>query len=138
MKKCGFIILSLTILLFLNSYQQTEAQKDARLIPFEVLKKWEIPPGGSGIGMIILVSKKATKGEVMELAARLREQHLDKVKKGKGGILWIDIFDSKEAWLNRNNPKYPNAKFDRSWLVNICVNPNTGYDKIVWTAKGRK
>jgi len=135
MKKYGFIILSLTILLFLNSYQKTEAQKDARLIPFEVLKKWQIPPGG--IGMIILVSEKTTKGEVMELAVRLREQHLDKCKKGKGGI-WIDIFDSKEAWLNRDNPKYPDAKFDRSWLVNICVNPNTGFDKIEWTAIGRK
>jgi hypothetical protein len=134
MKKYRFIILSLTILLFLNSYQKTEAEKDADLIPFEVLKNWQIPPGG--IGMIILVSEKATKDEVMKLAVKLRERYIHKYK-GKGGI-YIDIFDSKEAWLNRDNPKYPEAKFDRSWLVNINVNPYTGYDKIEWTAIGRK
>jgi len=141
-----YLLIALAVLflmptLLLARGKEEEKAKNADLIPFEVLKEWtipfqpqKVPPRGTG--MIILVSEKATKDEVMKLATRLRERYISRYT-SKDSI-YIDIFDSKEAWLNRDNPKYPSAKFDRHWLVNITVNPNTGYDKITWTAIGRK
>ncbi len=120
-------IISLLIVL-LATPQPTPTQN---IIQYEVLKQWTFPMSGfGGIGMDILVSEKATKDEVLNLARYLRTIH------GKGGIM-INIFDSKEAYLNRENLQYPEKKYFRHFLVQITKNPVTGFDKIEWVAEGR-
>lgn len=121
--------------------QKTEPSKEAKdtFIPYKVLRQWtpERPDGEPAIGMMLLVSEKATKDEVMVLAQHLRAENLSK------GWIWIDIFDSQEAYLSREailhskDTNYPEEKYFKHWLVNVCVNPSTGYDEIQWTAEGR-
>jgi hypothetical protein len=81
--------------------------------------------------MIILVSEEATKEEVLTLAYHLRSKNLSM------GWIWIDIFDSKEAYLHRDDPNYPEEKYSKHWLVNAMRNPKTDHDKINWVAEGR-
>ena len=110
---------------------KTEAQEEAkqRFIAYETLRRWT--PQGGGVGMIILVSEETTKEEVLALARHLRSEYLSM------GWVWIDIFDSKEAYLHRDNPNYPEEKYSKHWLVNVVRNPKTGHDKINWVAEGR-
>lgn len=104
-------------------------QQKADVIEHEVLRTWNIPAGG--IGMDILVSEQASKGDILKLASELRKENLSR------GTIVINIFDSREAWQNRDNQNYPQEKYDRHFLVQVIVNPKTGYDKITWDAKGR-
>jgi hypothetical protein len=82
--------------------------------------------------MAILVSDKATKKEVLDLAKNIRNQFSSK------DILTVSIFDKKEAWQNRSNDNYPESKYFKHYLVELTRNKNTGYDEIQWTAKKRK
>jgi len=117
--------------------KKTEPSKEAKdtFIPYKVLRQWT--PERGGVGMIILVSEKATKEEVMALASHLRYENLSK------GWIWIDIFDSREAYLSREaishgkDTSYPEEKYFKHWLVNVCVNPSTGNDETHWVADGR-
>jgi len=52
-------------------------------------------------------------------------------------ILFISIFDSPESWEHRDDKQYPSEKYFKHFLATVNVNPNTGYDNIQWTAKGR-
>lgn len=103
--------------------------KRANVIQYDVLRSWNIPAGG--VGFDILVSEQASKDEIIKLAAELRNENLSK------GNIVINIFDSPEAWQNRDNPNYPQDKYNRHFLVQVIVNRKTGYDKITWDAKGR-
>ncbi|MDP8239985.1 MAG: hypothetical protein P9X24_12915 [Candidatus Hatepunaea meridiana] len=105
------------------------SQPKIEMIEFEVLRSWT--PGRKGTGMEILVSKKATKEQVMKLAHFLRKKYK------LGGFIWISIFDSREAWKHRDDESYPSDKYFKHFLAQISVNPNTGHDKVSWVAEGR-
>lgn len=106
-----------------------------QLISYEVLKTWDIPawhtPAG-GTGLDILVSRKSTKDQVIDLAHSLRAKYSKENK-----FFTLSVFDLKEAWANRENESYPQAKYMKHFLATANVNPNTGYDQIQWTAQGR-
>ena len=106
----------------------------ASLIDYEVLKNWS---KNRFVGMQILVSEKSTKEEVMALAKHLRSKYV-------GSIISIYIFDSKETPRHQDDlanfgswQNYTEEKYYKHWLVQISINPNTGYDKIDWIAEGR-
>lgn len=115
----------------LRMEQKTKAPAETKqsIIAYETLRRWTIPAGG--VGMEILVSVKATKEEVLALARHLRSNYLSK------GFVIIRIFDSKEAYLHRDDPNYPEDKYFKHFLVDVMRNPKTGYDKINWVAEGR-
>ena len=98
-------------------------------IIFETLKKHDIPAGGTTL--IILVSEKETKDNVMKLAKILFEEYTSK------GSFYLQIFDSKEAYINRDNPEYPEKKYWKHFLVDGSYNKNTGYKNLDWVADGR-
>lgn len=81
--------------------------------------------------MEILVAEEATKEEVLSLAAHIKSNF------SPTGFLIIQIFDSKEAYLHRDNFRYPEEKYFKHFLVDVVRNPKTGYDKINWVAEGR-
>lgn len=101
-----------------------------KIIDYQILRKWI--PGISGVGMDILVSECASKEEVLKLARKLRKE-----SKPKGSV-FISIFDTKEAWRNRENSDYPDSKYFKHFLVSIIINPHTGHEQLIWMAKGRK
>lgn len=82
--------------------------------------------------MEILVSRAATKDEVMRLAENLRDQYR------RTGFVVISIFDLKEAWMNRQNEKYPQANYWKHYLVQVFSPPLSGQDEIKWVAEGRE
>lgn len=115
---------------FVQKAVPKKEQKPKPVLPkYEVLREWEIPAGG--IGMNILVSQKAKKEEVLALARHLR------IKNKPKGYIFIHIFDSREAWRNRDNESYPQEKYMKHFLATVTVNPRTGMDKVRWTAEGR-
>jgi hypothetical protein len=111
--------------------QKTMAPVETKqsIIAYETLRRWTIPAGG--VGMEILVSENATKEEVLALARHLRSNSPPK------GLLIINIFDSKEAYLHRDDPNYPEERYSKHWLVNVLGKRETGDDKINWVAEGR-
>lgn len=92
---------------------------------YKTLRKWKIPAGG--IGMDILVSEEMTKEGVLALVRRLRLKYLSE----KNNV--INVFDSKETYLNRDSPNYSEKEYSKHWLVCVVHNSKTGYDKISWT-----
>lgn len=111
--------------------QKAEATKETKqsVIDYETLRRWTIPAGG--VGMEILVAEEATKEEVLSLAVHIKSNFFPT------GFLIIQIFDSEEAYLHRDNPIYPEEKYFKHFLVDVVRNPKTGYDKINWVAEGR-
>jgi len=114
-----------------NTQQKTEISMEPKKpsITFKTLRRWDIPAGG--IGIELLVSEKATKKEVMALAQHLRSKYLSK------GFVNIQIFDSEEAYLHRDDTSYPEKKYFKHYLISLVRNPKTGYYEINWMAKGR-
>jgi len=111
--------------------EKTQRPKEEKqhFITYETLRQWTPPAGG--IGMAILVAEEATKEEVLALAQHLRSNYSSR------GSLWIDIFDSKEAYLHRDDPNYPEKEYSKHWLAHVFRNPKTGEEKIDWVAEGR-
>jgi len=97
-------------------------------IPYTVLRNRS---GGAVIGMDILVSETTKKDEVLALARKLRMENLS------SGFIMISIFDSKEACTRRLDESYPAKELFKHYLVQITVNPKTGYDNINWMADNR-
>ena len=128
MRQLKNLILVLVTILLLTLIG-SESKSEQTLIPFEMLRQWSIPAGG--VGMEILVSEKASKEEVLSLAQHLRSKYLSK------GYIFIQIFDSREAYKHRDDSRYPEKKYFKHFLVEIGRNPKTGYDKINWVAEGR-
>ena len=116
----------------IKTEQDTEMidENQQSMISYETLRQWNIPAGG--VGMEILEPPEATKGEVLDLAKYLRSSYLSK------GFVIIQIFDSREAYLHRDDPNYPEDKYYKHFLVDVVRNPKTGHDKISWVAEGRQ
>ena len=112
-----------------ESMRDVPLKSSSNIISYEILRKWT--PQGGGIGMALLVPEVSTKEEILALARNLRAAHLSK------RWIWIDIFDSEEAFQHRDDPKYPEAKYFKHWLAQVSYNKATGYDKIEWVAEGR-
>jgi len=137
MNKLLFWMGALTVLVHVFSYSYSPSSQDKRsgqkaeqFIRYEVLRQWS--PGTSGIGMEILVSPENTKKEIMALAGHLKQMYLHRLK--NNGMLYINIFDSRQAWTNRDNDSYPQETYFKHFLVQI----NTMEDQeIRWVAKER-
>ncbi|MFA4907840.1 MAG: hypothetical protein WC602_06210 [archaeon] len=99
-----------------------------KFINYEVLKS--VVSTNSEM-MVILVSEKSTKQEVMELLRHLKSQH------SLSKMVFIQIFDSKEAYQNQQNDSYPENKYWKHFLADYSHNPNTGHDELNWVAEGR-
>jgi len=127
MKKIYSILKLFSILIMIVHFGCST--KKTNIIDYDVLRSWNIPTGG--VGFDILVSEHASKDEVLKLASELRNENLSK------GKVIIFIFDSREAWLNRDNDNYPEDEYFRHFLVRVLVNQQTGFDEIKWVAKGR-
>lgn len=108
---------------------ETPEETKQNIITYETLRQWTIPAGG--VGMQILVSDKATKGEILSLAKHLRSNY------SPTSYFVLQIYDLEEAFLNRDNPNYSDEKYFKHFLVSAVRNPKTGYNKINWVAEGR-
>ena len=141
-KLCIFIIILLSVISFPSCKKsdkspipKTESIEDVPLeinsftISVVTIREWT--PQEGGIGMALLVPEEVTKEQILALARHLRAEHLSK------GWIWIDIFDSIEAYQNRVDPDYPEEEYAKHWLVQITYNSQTGLDKIEWLAYGR-
>jgi hypothetical protein len=82
---------------------------------------------GKHISLVILVPLKSKRPDVIALAETLKAQH-----KMKEGTVYLEIWDSKEAYDNRLNDGYPFCKLVAHKLVEALCNPQSGYDGIEW------
>jgi hypothetical protein len=102
---------------------------ETHALSYEVLRQWT--PGKSGTGLELLVSPTATKKEVLQLANELKYEYIEY------GQEVIFIFDSRDAWANRDNDRYPEAEYFKHFLVAIYCPPLSGQETVTWMAKGR-
>lgn len=112
----------------LNKVEQIPDQVKQPSINYEIFRNY-----GPGARKVILVSEKATKEEVLTLAYYLKTLYMTE----RNGRVFIQIFDSKEAFLNQTNPKYPEKKLFKHMLVDAGNNPSTGASWLDWVAVGR-
>ena len=105
-----------------------QQQVQQNIIPFEIIRQWTIGAGGNG--MDILVSEQVTKDQALQLAEHLRAKY-------SRGFLMVNIFDSKEAYLHRDDANYPEKEYFKHFLIQIIRNPNTGANELTWAAEGR-
>jgi len=75
--------------------------------------------------MEILVPESTAKTDILKLA------HNSYSRYSGQGMVVILIYDSKEAWQNRDNDAYPQALYMKHFLVSTI----TG--SVNWTAEGR-
>jgi len=133
-------IIIVMILLLIPVFSFAENVKDANKLQtlqknkrFEILSQHNM--SGRGFRLVVLVSPSTSKDQAMALAKELRDLYKDLNPKK---ILDISIFDSKEAYKHQSDDKYPQKKFMKHYLVQVNVNPNTGFNEIRWVAEGRK
>lgn len=100
-----------------------------KIIDYQILRSWV--PGKTGTGLEILVSPNSTKEEVLALAKSLVQQYRST------GFIVAMIFDSEEAWANRDNDKYSEEKFFKHKLVHIWVPALSDGKEITWTGEKR-
>lgn len=81
--------------------------------------------------MLVLVSEKSTKEEVLALGGYLKAKYPGK------DMLNIGIFDSREVAYHVADPEYREDKKLKHYLVLVDVNRKAGRDEIRWMAKGR-
>ena len=106
--------------------------KQKNIIAYTVLRKWYPHNKTNNLGMELLVSPQASKADVITLS-----QYLWTTNKYKN-ILFILIFDSREAWRNRGTEKYPASDYWRHFLVSIIRNNNTGHKEMLWVKNEAK
>jgi len=103
-----------------------EPRIEQNIITYETLRKWDILVN-EGVGMELLVSPSATKQEVMTLARHLKSKYRSRNK-----YVWVNIFDSKIAYLRRDDMSYPQAEYWKHFLVQVNLS-----NEVMWVAKGR-
>ena len=108
----------------------TEQQK--KIIAYDVLRKWFPDSKKNSLGMELLVTAQASKADVITLSQNLWETYKDK------NILFILIFDSREAWRGRGSEKYPASNYWKHFLVSIIRNNRTGHKEMLWVKDGVK
>lgn len=97
-------------------------------IPFKIIKRGNM--GTRGISLVLIVPGKMTKEEVMKLAKQIQDS-------SSKTLLFIQIFDSIEAYKNQGNDKYPEKKYWKHFLVDMAINPSSGINRVDWVAEGR-
>ena len=98
-------------------------------IPYEEIWRGREQPGG--LNRHYLVSKGASKEDVLRLASDLKAQ----AEPGK--YVSIEIWDSAESHRRRLDESYAASEVFRHHLVSVTVNPTTGFNETQWTAEGR-
>ena len=97
---------------------------EEEMLPYSVLRRTS--RSYDHLVLEILVESDATKSEVMELAHSLRKQHDER------SIMFIDIFDSEEAWRRKGDETYPEENYWSHYLVQVARNRSTGLDTVMW------
>ncbi len=105
-------------------------------LQFQVLRSWAIPKdkvgawanknGGTGVGIEILVPEGSSKSAVVELSNCISSKYKSQ------GFVYFQIYDLKEAYINRNNDNYPEVKLLKHYLLEYTHNPANGYDSYTW------
>ena len=104
--------------------------KEDSQIPFEILNEIVLP---NKVSLYIYVDPEYTQSEILALGAYFRDVKYENVS-----TLYIAIFDSKEAYENRNKvPIYSESTFKRYFLIQYIRNPETRLDKLTWIGVGR-
>lgn len=109
-----------------------DGEQQKKIIAYQVLRKWYPHNKKNNLGMELLVSPQASKAEVITLSQNLWGIYEDK------NILFILIFDSREAWRGRGSEKYPTSNYWKHFLVSIIRNNNTGHKEMLWVKDGIK
>ena len=107
----------------------SEKQPGPAPIAYDVLH--EIPNGANRIAVMVLVSGKSSKEDVLALGGYLKAKYPDKDR------LSIGIFDSEDVAYHVADPEYPEDEKLKHYLVLVDVNRKAGRDEIRWMAKGR-
>ena len=105
--------------------RESQVSEKQYTLEHKILKQWNFED--NGLGLIVLVSEKASKQEVLKLAEYLKNAHRDKE-------LIIDIYDSEEAYLNRDNHAFSEEEYSKHLLVQIA---HWDDEKIKWSAVER-
>jgi hypothetical protein len=116
-----------------------QASCEGTSLAFEVLSSWRIPKDkdgiwigwdrdedSTGVGMYILVPERSDKSIVLRLLDCIRDQY------NKQGFLFLNIWDSKEAYLRQLDDTYPISKVWKHLLIVYYYNPANGYDEYNW------
>lgn len=111
------IILGVIALLYLIGIFMPEEKPP---IKYDVLKDYE---RGQGKTLEILIPPETETGQIISLAKYLYK------KNNNFHFLYINIFDSKGAYLRRDDLSYPEKEFGKHWLLSIGRNNTTGYNK---------
>ena len=109
-----------------------DGEKQKKIIAYNVLRKWYPYNKKNTLGMELLVSPQASKADVITLSQNLWGTYKDK------NILFILIFDSREAWRGRGSEKYPASNYWKHFLVSIIRNNYTGHKEMLWVKDGVK
>jgi hypothetical protein len=107
-----------------------DSEKQKKIIAYDVLRKWYPHNKKNNLGMELLVSPQASKADVITLSRNLWDAYKDK------NILFILIFDSREAWRGRGSEKYPAPNYWKHFLVSIIRNNYTGHKEMLWVKDG--
>jgi hypothetical protein len=99
-------------------------------VDYTILRSWI--PGDIGTGLELLVSPTATRVQVMQLAYHLLERYRPT------GTVEIRIFDSKPAWINRDNDDYPRKEYLSHFLVLAMSPPPSNLTEVTWMAIERE
>lgn len=131
MKKFSFVLV-LVILFSSVTYLFSQSDNNEKIIGLVKEFKLKIlsrhDNGNIGLSLNILVRKSTSKEDVLKIAKKIRSTF-------PGKILDVSIFDSEESFKNRDNEKYLNSKYFRHYLVQMNVNPHTGFNEIKWMKK---
>lgn len=91
---------------------------------------YQVLDSSSGRTVDLLVKPQETKAAVLGLADCLAKEY-------KKELVFFEIYDSEEAARNRDNPKYPEAKLFKHWLVEIRLDGSEQKPEIEWIGRGR-
>jgi hypothetical protein len=92
-------------------------------VPYEVLSEWQV---AGKLCQELLVAESTSRADAMALGEWLKQNH-------EGQFFLIFVYDSREAWRNRDNDRFPEKKFWRHYLVGVSADPPC----VTWMAEGR-
>ena len=128
MKQCLLCVATL-IALSVSSTQIARvlsAQLTNEPIDFQIMAQSNARDG-KHVSIAVLVPPTSRKSDVIALAGTLKTKH-----KIGATTVFVEIWNSKEAYLNRLNDNYPFCKMIVHKLVEATYNSQNSYDEIEW------
>jgi hypothetical protein len=120
---CSIALLAILFFLPIFSHASLNLQEDTRI------KVLRVSEGRDGKHFVIelLVPSGLSKKDVIEIANSI-------MKPGRSTYLTVDIeiWDSKEAYMNRDNDTYPDCAIFKHWLVRAEYISSSGFNEIEW------